>query len=446
MTDVENGVKQLVTKANLRLVGILAPHQDVRESTAGSATGEEIPEKHPDVSQPPRRRTTGVTIEEPSSTTRAAAPPAPSGKGKKKASKPSAPIDESSYENDMPSEEMFNLYSVPDAPAIKKKTSRRHRRESSKEPLVKKTRIEDPPAAGPSKNTTPPPSPLERQSLPVLAGSTPPPPAPIDQTQPAAPVQTGDDLSSRALKSAKERMTWILKHEHSREAMAGTESMDVDHILNRALNELASAMLTMTAGRLRSGVITEQSKAFEQRHAEELKVIEEKYTEQLKAAQKENAALLEEKNKLAEEMKQQQVALNKALEAKERYKESHLTNFREAKRLEAALIESRQEADKLEARINDLEKANTSNLERYKGTTSKCFHDFWKHNQGADFSYLSQCMRQTEIARCVALLEEEEGVKTPASHEISLATGIEGIENEVEAAVDQENPQDPPAS
>ncbi|XP_062075288.1 uncharacterized protein LOC133779330 [Humulus lupulus] len=346
----------------------------------------------------------------------------------------------------MPSEDMFGLYNAPDTPVSKKKASRRHRGECSKEPPAKKTRTEEPPVAGPSKNTTPPPSPLEQQSPPAPVGSTPHAPAPIDQTQPAAPVQTGDDLLSRALRSAKDRMTRILRHERSREAMAGTELMDVNQILNHTLNELASAMLTVIASRLCSGIITEQSKAFEHRHAEEIKVIEAKYKEQLEAAQKANVALLEEKNKLAKEMEQHQAALNKALEAKEKYKESPLTNFRKAKRLEADLIESRQEADKLEARINKLEKTNASNLERYKGAMSKCFYDFWKDNQGADFSYLSERMRKTEIAQCVARLEEEERAKTPALPEISLATGIEGAKNEAEAGVDQENPQDPPAS
>ncbi|XP_062118962.1 actin cytoskeleton-regulatory complex protein PAN1-like [Humulus lupulus] len=281
----------------------------------------------------------------------------------------------------MPSKDMFDLYSVPDAPASKKKASRQHREECSEEPPAKKSCTEDPPAKkscteDPSKNTIPPPSPLEQQTPPTPVESTLSPPASVDQTQPAAPVQTGDDISSRVLRSVKERMTRILR----------TESKD--------------AMLTVTASRLRSGVITDKSKSSDQRHAEELKAVEAKYAEQLEVAQK----------------------------------------------LEADLIESRQEADKLEARIKDLEKANANNLERYKGATSKCFYDFWKHNQGANFSYLPERMRQTEIAQCVARLAEEEKVKIPASPEISLATGIEGVDNEAEAAVDQENPQDPLAS
>ncbi|XP_062094195.1 uncharacterized protein LOC133800257 [Humulus lupulus] len=346
----------------------------------------------------------------------------------------------------MASKDMFDFYSTPDAPASKKKASRKHREECSKDPPAKKARTEDPPGADPSKNTTPPPSPVEQQTPSVPVRSTPSPPAPVDQTQPAAPTPTGDDISSRALRLSKYRMTRILRHERSREAMAETESMEVDQILNCALNEVASAMLTVTASRLRSGVITEQSKSSEKRHAEELKVVEAKYDEQLEVAQKENTALLEEKNKMAEEMKEKQVALDKALKAKAKYKESHVINFREAKRLEADIIESRQEAEKLEARINELKKTNASNLERYKGATSKCFYDFWKHNQGANFSYLSECMRQTKIARCAARLEEEKRAKTPASPEISLATGVEGAEDEAEATVDQEHTQDPHTS
>ncbi|XP_062114437.1 uncharacterized protein LOC133825524 [Humulus lupulus] len=341
---------------------------------------------------------------------------------------------------------MFDFYSAPDAPGSKKKASRRHCEECSKDPPAKKACTEDPPAADPSKNTTPPPSPVEQQNMSVPVGSTPSPSAPADQTQPATSTPIGDDISSRTLRLAKDRMTRILRHERSREAMAGTESMEVDQILNRALNELASEMLTVTASRILSGVITEQSKSSEQQHAEELKVIEEKYVEQLEVAQKANTTLLDEKNKMAEELKEKQAALDKALEAKEKYKESHVINFHEAKKLEAGLIESKQEAEKLEARINELEKTNASNLERYKGATSKCFYDFWKHNQEANFNYLSERMRQTEIARCAACLEEEKRVKTPASPEISLATGVEGAEDEAEAAVDQEHPQDPPAS
>ena len=64
MIDIEKSVKQLATEENLRLVGLLAPHQDVRESTARGATGTEVPEQQQDVSQPQRCRPTRVTIQE----------------------------------------------------------------------------------------------------------------------------------------------------------------------------------------------------------------------------------------------------------------------------------------------------------------------------------------------------------------------------------------------
>ncbi|XP_062112495.1 lysine-rich arabinogalactan protein 18-like [Humulus lupulus] len=210
----------------------------------------------------------------------------------------------------MDSENVFDIYNAPKAPiapSSKKKTSKQHPGESSKAPPAKKTHTANPPADGPSTNATPPPSPLEQQTPPAPVRSTPSPPAPTEQTQQAAPVSTGGDISSRALRSVKDRVAKILKHERCRKVMAGTETMDVDQILIRTLNGLASAMLTLTAGRLRSGAITEQSRALEQRHAEELKVSKAKYTEQLEA-------VLEEKNKMAEELREKQTALDKAIE------------------------------------------------------------------------------------------------------------------------------------
>ncbi|XP_062083356.1 uncharacterized protein LOC133789560 [Humulus lupulus] len=241
-------------------------------------------------------------------------------------------------------------------------------------------------------------------------------------------------------------MAKILKHERCREAMAGTETMDVNQILTHALNELASAMLTATVGHLRSGAITEQSKTSEQRHAEELKVAVAKYDEKLEVAQKTNAVLLEEKNKLVEELREKQTALDKAVEQKDQFKESNRINYREAKKLKEDLIASRQETTKLEGRIEELEKANASNLERYRNATVKCFYDFWKHNQDANFSYLPERTRHAKIAHCAAHLAEEERARIPASPEISLATGMEGADNEATTVIDQDTPQDPPVS
>ncbi|XP_062109672.1 uncharacterized protein LOC133821323 [Humulus lupulus] len=270
----------------------------------------------------------------------------------------------------MDSENVLDIYSAPEAPEAplsKQKTSKRHPGERSKGPQAKKTRTASPPADGPSANVTPPPSPLEQQTPPTPVGLTPSPPTPTDQTQQAAPTSTGGDILSRALRSVKDRVAKILKHERCREAMASTETIDVDQILTRALNEFASAMLTLTAGRLRSGVVTEQSRTLEQWHTEELKAAEVKYAEQLKA-------VLEEKNKLAEELREKQTALDKVVERRDNFKESNHVNYCEAKKHEHELIVSRQETTTLEGRIEKLEKANASNLERYKNAMVKCFY------------------------------------------------------------------------
>ncbi|XP_062115764.1 uncharacterized protein LOC133829934 [Humulus lupulus] len=319
----------------------------------------------------------------------------------------------------MASEDMFDMYSAPEAP-----TSRRHHGECSKAPPAKKTRTADPSIDGPSTNAAPPHSPLEQQNPPVPVGPTPSPPAPADQTQPAAPAPTGGDISSRALRSAKDRMAKILRPEHCREAMAGTDDgrrPDINPCTKRARKSNADCYC--------------RPAPLGSYHREIQGV----------RATKTNATLLDEKNKLAEELRKKQTALDKAVESRDQYKESNLINYCESKKLEADLIASRQEADKLEARADELEKANASNLERYKGTTTKCFYEFLKHNQGAGFSYLPKRMRHTEIARCVARFAEEEKVKIPALPEISLATGVEGVDDEAADAVNQENPQDPPA-
>ncbi|XP_062093738.1 uncharacterized protein LOC133799755 [Humulus lupulus] len=223
----------------------------------------------------------------------------------------------------MDSENVFDIYNAPEAPEAP--SSKRHPGESSKVPQAKKTRTAGPPADGPSANVTPPSSPLEQQTPPAPVESTPSPPTPTNQTQQATPASTGGDISSRALKSVKERVAKILKHDRCREAM-----------------------LTLTTGRLRSGAVTEQFKTLEQRHIEERKAANAKYAEQLEA-------LLGEKNKLAEELKEKQNALYKAVEQRD--------NFKEPNR---------------------------------------------KHNQEADFSYLPERARHAEIARYVARLAEEE--------------------------------------
>ncbi|XP_062100081.1 uncharacterized protein LOC133805950 [Humulus lupulus] len=268
----------------------------------------------------------------------------------------------------MDSGNVFDIYSAPDAPEAplrKKKTSKWHPGESSKAPSAKKTRTADPFADRPSTNVTPPPSPLKQQTPPAPNESTPSPLAPIDQTQQVAPASTQGDISSRALRSVKDRVAKILKHKRCREAIPVTEMMDVDQILTRALNEFSSAMLTLTASRLRSDAITKQSRDSEQRHVEELKAAEVKYAKHLEA-------VLEEKNKLAEELREKQAALDKVVEQRDKFKESNRVNYREAKKLKEELTASRQETTTLEVRIEKLEKLtpaiwkDPSNVSSYK--------------------------------------------------------------------------------
>ncbi|XP_062079289.1 uncharacterized protein LOC133783657 [Humulus lupulus] len=327
MKDIEKSAKELVTEANLRLVGLLAPHQDVRETTAGNSTA-------------------------------------------------------------MSSEDLFKLYNVPTVPSSKKKESRRHCGESSKAPPTKNARTRDPPAAVPSRETTPPPAPLD-QTSPLAPTDQTSPPAP-DQTPPQAPTSQmppAQTLTSIVLSSAKERLTKLPRHRRSQEAITGTDSMEVDHIINRTLNEIASGMLTMTARWRRSGALITQLQTSEAKHAEELKADEAKHTEQLeatkdrhteqlKAVEKTNAELLDQKNKLAEELKQFQAALTKAIDEKEKFKESSKLNFHEAKQLEAELVASRKDTEELEGRIKELEETNASNWRGTRVPPSTAFTSF----------------------------------------------------------------------
>ncbi|XP_062093572.1 uncharacterized protein LOC133799586 [Humulus lupulus] len=273
----------------------------------------------------------------------------------------------------MDSENVFDLYSAPEAPVAppsRKKTSKRHPGESSKMPQAKKPCTAGVPEDGPSETATPPPSPHEEQTPPTPVGSSPSPTAPTDQTQLVGPATTGGNITGRAFTSVKDRVAKIVKHDRYREAMAATETMDVDQNLTRALNEFASAFLTLTAGRLRSGTITEQSRSLEQQHADELKAAEAKYSEQL-------TTMLKEKNKLAEELKEKKNSLDKAIEQRDQFKYSNRINYRETKKN----------------------------------------------------------ARNAELARCAARMAEEERARIPASPEISLATGMDKGEVDAEEVI-----------
>ncbi|XP_062080947.1 uncharacterized protein LOC133785727 [Humulus lupulus] len=378
----------------------------MRESTVAGATGGEVPEQNQDVSQPPRRKATRVTIWEPSSTPRAAIAPAQQGKGKQKLSKHPEPILESSDENDKPTDKVFNLYTNPTTttPASKKKSNRRQPREGCSDPSVKRARTKDPPAPTPSKETTPPPGPADQN-----------PPAPTDQNplvvanpSPAAQLDKTlvEAILNSACTSASDRLKKLSRHRIILESFSNSPTMPVDQLLNRGLNELLTGILTVSTSWRRS----EEAVA---KHAEEIKAVEGRLAEQHKMVE-------------AKHVEELQTAVAKISKLEEELK----------KKEDSELEISRKE-------VADLEETNARNLEKYEGATFQCFYMFWKSNPKADFTYLPDPIREAELVKCVARLEEEE--RAQGSPEISLATGIEGVNEDVGATVNQQpqEPQDP---
>ncbi|XP_062103915.1 uncharacterized protein LOC133815043 [Humulus lupulus] len=387
MTDIEKSVKQLVTEANLRLFCLLAPHQDVRESTAVSAIGTEVPKQQQDVSQPPPRRAIGVTINEPTDGPRPAAAPTPPGKGEKKASEP---ILESSDESDMPAEHAFDLYAKS---VSKRKSHKRQSGEGCSNPPAKKSRTDDPPASTPTKETTPPPA-LAREATPPPPVN-PDPPSSVRQTPPSSPADlkppmsiiqqsagrreeaSGDDLTCVVLDSAKDKLSIITKHCHSREAIQETGSMAVDQVFHRALNEVLalSAAKARYTKQLKVTKVThaEQLKVIEVKHSGALKEVEEKHTKALKEAEAKHLEVLQVTEakiaSLEEELKKKEASISKVTTSKEQYKETSLINYREAHKLQAELEISRKE-------FIALEEENARNLEDYEGAAFECFYLF----------------------------------------------------------------------
>ncbi|XP_062099927.1 uncharacterized protein LOC133805789 [Humulus lupulus] len=141
---------------------------------------------------------------------------------------------------------------------------------------------------------------------------------------------------------------------------------------------------------------------------------------------KQNEALLQEKSTLTEELLESWDALKKSIEDKEKFRLSAKLNYQRSKQLELDLAASRQKTEELEKHVKELEELEAKNLDKYKEATHLCSYKFWKHNRKADFSYLSDRLRQTLMSQCAIRLEEEERAKVPASPEISLATRIDG--------------------
>ena len=146
-----------------------------------------------------------------------------------------------SFSAEIASPNVFDLYQTQEEEEVplvrRRKSARRQDGESSQAPSAKKSRAADPPKDGPSgQPSAQPPAPAEKEV--PLATTNPSPAAKKEQAQQAE--LPGAKLSSRSLRSAKDRLAHILKHDRCREAMAEAENMGVDQILNRALNEVAS--------------------------------------------------------------------------------------------------------------------------------------------------------------------------------------------------------------
>ena len=135
----------------------------------------------------------------------------------------------------MDSRDFFAHYQAAAEASVPKKDSKRARGESSKTPS-KKARTEDAPTDAPSKeDLTHPPAP-EKQT---------PTPADPRSSSKAVDKETTDHLSEGSLPShivgmARERLYRLSKHKRSQVAINDTATMDINEVINRGLNEIAS--------------------------------------------------------------------------------------------------------------------------------------------------------------------------------------------------------------
>ena len=155
----------------------------------------------------------------------------------------------------------------------------------------------------------------------------------------------------------------------------------------------------MTAGhadndraRTFAGASIEQSRA---------KVIEE-----LQAAEARHAGELEvvtqQKDALVAELAEKQASLETARKQRDDYQESSRIQWREVKKLREEHLAKDTTIAVLQSQVEQLKLTNAKDLERYKNATLRCFYDFWKHNQSANFNYLPEDAKKAELARCTA--------------------------------------------
>ncbi|XP_062120598.1 uncharacterized protein LOC133834846 [Humulus lupulus] len=164
---------------------------------------------------------------------------------------------------DMSTPNIFDMYQAEEEEEVPQLSRRSRKRagESSRGPSAKKSRPEDPPQGTPTgqnpaptgRTPTPPPAPSEQQNTPVRLN----PPAAPTREHLSREEAHGARLVSRAIRSAKDRLDCIGKGEHIGIAMIQAEELPVDQILNRALNEISSALLSATTARTRAQVLVE---------------------------------------------------------------------------------------------------------------------------------------------------------------------------------------------
>ena len=115
--------------------------------------------------------------------------------------------------------------------------------------------------------------------------------------------------------------------------------------------------------------------------AEELSAAESRHAKELEAVVRERDAAV---TKLSEA----EAAKEAAVKLRQEYRDFNKAHLREIKHLGEVLKTKDEAILTLGGKVKQLELDNSKNLEKYKRTTLRCFYNFWKHNQGADFSYL----------------------------------------------------------
>ncbi|XP_062088909.1 uncharacterized protein LOC133795475 [Humulus lupulus] len=136
----------------------------------------------------------------------------------------------------------FEIIEEEEVPQLRRKSSRRQTGETSQRP-AKKGRTKDPPRDVPAgKTSIHPLAPVEKETPP-----TPkiPPPAAPSREQDRREKTLGAKLSSRTVRAAKDRIAHIGKNDRVKDAMVMAESMTVDLILNRTLNEISSVSTSL---------------------------------------------------------------------------------------------------------------------------------------------------------------------------------------------------------